>query len=111
VFQLAIVDVDTGVVISTATSLAARAGRRRWRGAVECRFPGLPLRARQYALRLSILDQFQLASYDVITAGPRFAVTGQGIGVDSLADEQDGLVSLPFEFGYRAGMPAIGERG
>ena len=41
--------------------------------------------------------RFQLASYDVVTAGPRFAITGQGAGVDSLADEQDGLVTLPFE--------------
>ena len=63
----------------------------------------LPLRPRQYVLRLSITDAHQLASYDVVTAGPRFAVTGQGAGVDSLADEQDGLVSLPFEFVHRAG--------
>jgi hypothetical protein len=39
-----------------------------------------------------------LAAYDLVTAGPRFAVTGHGAGVDSLSDEQDGLVSLPFEF-------------
>ena len=65
---------------------------------IECRFARLPLRPRQYVLRLSITDQHQLASYDVVTAGPRFAVTGQGGGVESLADEEDGLVSLPFEF-------------
>jgi hypothetical protein len=47
---------------------------------------------------LSILDEYQLAAYDLVTAGPRFAMTGQGGGVDSLADEQDGLVTLPFEF-------------
>jgi hypothetical protein len=34
----------------------------------------------------------------VITAGPRFAVIGEGRGVDGLADEEDGLVSLPYEF-------------
>jgi hypothetical protein len=34
----------------------------------------------------------------VVTAGPRFAIVGRGLGVDSLADEEDGLVSLPFEF-------------
>ena len=32
------------------------------------------------------------------TNGPRFAVVGHGGGVDSLADEEDGLVSLPYEF-------------
>ena len=57
-------------------------------------------------LRLSITDAFQLASYDVVTAGPRFAITGQGAGVDSLADEQDGLVTLPFEVRHSAGRPA-----
>ena len=45
-------------------------------------------------------DRDQLASYDVLTAGPRFAVTGHGHGVENLADEEDGLVSLPFEFEY-----------
>ena len=49
-------------------------------------------------LRLSISDSHQLASYDLVTAGPRFAVTGHGKGVDMLADEEDGLVSLPYEF-------------
>jgi hypothetical protein len=49
-------------------------------------------------LRLSILDEYQLAAYDLVTAGPRFAVTGKGSGVDSLADDQDGVVTLPFEF-------------
>ena len=38
-----------------------------------------------------------------VTAGPRFAVTGQGAGVDSLADEQDGLVTVPFEVTHRTG--------
>lgn len=100
VFQLAIVDVDTGIVVSTASSAHAVAGPARVDsdGHIECRFTHLPLRPRQYVLRLSILDQYQLAAYDLVTAGPRFAVTGQGSGTDSLADEQDGLVSLPFEF-------------
>ena len=57
-------------------------------------------------LRLSITDGDQLASYDTVTAGPRFAVTGQGGGVDSLADEQDGLVSLPFDIEHRPGVTA-----
>ena len=98
VFQLAIVDVDTGIVVATANSGRATSGTIDREGTIECRFVQLPLRPRQYVLRLSILDQFQLAAYDLVTAGPRFAVVGQGTGVDSLADEQDGLVSLPFEF-------------
>jgi ABC-type polysaccharide/polyol phosphate transport system ATPase subunit len=99
VFQLAIVDVDTGVVVCTASSADRRAPETLSAdGIIECRFPHLPLRPRQYVLRLSILDQMQLAAYDLVTAGPRFAITGHGGGVESLADDQDGLVSLPFEF-------------
>ena len=79
-------------------------------GEIEIRFPHLPLRPRQYVLRLSITDQYQLASYDVVTAGPRFAITGQGAGVDSLADEQDGLVTLPFEVSHRVSAPQIKHR-
>jgi ABC-type polysaccharide/polyol phosphate transport system ATPase subunit len=101
-FQLAVVDVDTGVVVTTASTTPRDvpdvvSGE----GTVECRFERLPLRPRQYVLRLSVTDEFQLASYDVVTAGPRFAVTGQGAGVDSLVDEQDGLVSLPYVFAHR----------
>jgi ABC-type polysaccharide/polyol phosphate transport system ATPase subunit len=101
VFQLAIVDVDTGVVVSTASSNGRSPlspGAIDADGVIACRFTQLPLRARQYVLRLSILDEYQLAAYDLVTAGPRFAIAGQGAGVDSLADEQDGLVTLPFEF-------------
>ena len=54
-------------------------------------------------MRLSITDAYQLASYDVVTAGPRFAISGHGAGVDSLADEQDGLVTVPFEVRHRTG--------
>lgn len=98
VFQVAIVDVDTGVIVTTASSAGRNgAGRVDGRGEIEVRFTSLPLRPRQYVLRLSITDAHQLASYDHVTAGPRFAVTGRGGGVDSLADEQDGLVSVPYE--------------
>ena len=105
VFQAAIVDVDTGVVVTTA-STAGRdaAGIVQGPGEIEIRFAHLPLRARQYVLRLSITDAFQLASYDVVTAGPRFAIAGHGAGVDSLADEQDGLVTVPFEVTHRPQM-------
>ena len=107
VFQVAIVDVDTGVIVTTASSAGRNdAGLVEGRGDIEIRFNSLPLRPRQYVLRLSITDAYQLASYDTVTAGPRFAVTGKGGGVDSLADEQDGLVSLPFEIVHRAGRTA-----
>jgi ABC-type polysaccharide/polyol phosphate transport system ATPase subunit len=109
VFQIAIVDVDTGLVVTTATSnSASRAATEVGDAAIECRFDRLPLRPRQYVLRLSITDHYQLASYDLVTAGPRFAVTGHGQGVESLADEEDGLVSLPFDFTYG---PAVATRG
>ena len=102
VFQAAIVDVDTGVVVTTASTAGrAAAGMVEGAGEIEIRFAHLPLRARQYVLRLSITDAFQLASYDVVTAGPRFAIAGHGSGVDSLADEQDGLVTVPFEVVHR----------
>jgi ABC-type polysaccharide/polyol phosphate transport system ATPase subunit len=102
VFQAAIVDVDTGVVVTTASTAGrAAAGMVQGPGEIEIRFAHLPLRARQYVLRLSITDAFQLASYDVVTAGPRFAIAGHGSGVDSLADEQDGLVTVPFDVVHR----------
>ena len=111
VFQVAIVDIDTGVVVTTASTggpIGEKANRPigivEGAGEIEIRFAHLPLRPRQYVLRLSITDAFQLASYDVVTAGPRFAVTGQGAGVDSLADEQDGLVTFPFEVSHRPQM-------
>ena len=107
VFQAAIVDVETGVVVTTA-STAGRdaAGVVHGEGEIEIRFAQLPLRARQYVTRLTITDAYQLASYDVVTAGPRFAVVGEGAGVDSLADEQDGLVTVPYEVLHRAGRTA-----
>jgi ABC-type polysaccharide/polyol phosphate transport system ATPase subunit len=102
IFQIAIVDVDTGVVVTTASSVGRDAATRvEGQGEIDIRFNHLPLRPRQYVLRLSITDRDQLASYDMVTAGPRFAVTGQGAGVDSLADEQDGLVTVPFEVDHR----------
>ena len=101
-FQVAIVDVDTGVVVSTATTKVADVPASiSGDGAIECRFERLPLRPRQYILRLSISDAMQLTSYDEVIAGPRFAVHATGAGVDSLADDQEGLVSIPFSFSRR----------
>jgi ABC-type polysaccharide/polyol phosphate transport system ATPase subunit len=111
VFQVAVIDVDTGIVITTATSTTRDVPAQvSGGGAIECRFGRLPLRPRQYVLRLSITDSHQLASYDLVSAGPRFAVTGQGSGVDGLADEEDGLVSLPFEFLHHAGAESVAPR-
>ena len=111
IFQVAIVDVDTGVIVTTASSAGREdPGMVDGIGEIEVRFERLPLRPRQYVLRLSIDDAYQLASYDLVTAGPRFAVTGSGGGVDSLADEQDGLVSLPFEMVHRASRVVSGGR-
>jgi ABC-type polysaccharide/polyol phosphate transport system ATPase subunit len=100
VFQFAIIDVDTGLVITTATSQPSLAARLDGEGVIECRFTALPLRPRQYVLRLSITDANRLASFDLVSAGPRFAVVGHGGGVDSLADEEDGLVSVPHAFSH-----------
>src|SRR5438552_4396948 len=71
VFQVAIIDVDSGLVVTTATSNSAGVPAHvEGQGAVECRFSNLPLRPRQYVLRLAIADSHQLASYDQVTAGP-----------------------------------------
>jgi ABC-type polysaccharide/polyol phosphate transport system ATPase subunit len=108
VFHIAIVDVDTGLVVSTASSAGADVPDHvEGPGSIECRFPELPLRPRQYVLRLSIVDTHHLASYDVVTAGPRFAVSGQGGGVDSLDHEDDGLVSLPFAFAHYSAAGSV----
>ncbi len=105
VFHVAIIDVDTGLVVTTATSNSTDVPSHiSGDGAVECRFANLPLRPRQYVLRLAISDSHQLASYDQVMAGPRFAVTGHGKGVDMLADEEDGLVSLPYEFEHLSSL-------
>jgi len=111
-FQVAIIDVDSGLVITTATSSRTDSTRSvAGRGTVEWRFARVPLRPRQYVLRLSITDYLQLASYDVVTAGPRFAISGGGQGVDGLADEEDGLVSLPYEFHDHGAVPATERSG
>jgi ABC-type polysaccharide/polyol phosphate transport system ATPase subunit len=103
VFQIAIVDVDTGVVITTATSSVIDvAPNADGSSAIECRFASLPVRPRQCVLRLSITDARRAVPYDVLNAGLRFAVTGPaGDGSNDLVDE-DGLLSLPFEFVHRA---------
>jgi len=101
VFQVAIVDVDTGLVVATATSSPADTPTFvEGSGVVDCLFESLPLCRRQYVLRMTITDAHQLVSYDVVSAGPRFAVTAAiGAGGQS-SDDGDGLVSLPFRFDH-----------
>jgi ABC-type polysaccharide/polyol phosphate transport system ATPase subunit len=109
VFQIAIIDVDTGLVLTTATSNAAEVPAQvDGTGIIECRFPRVPLRPRQYVLRLTITDPHQLASYDVVTAGPRFAVTGRARGAESMGEDEDGLVTLTFEFKHQGAVVGAG---
>jgi hypothetical protein len=101
VFQVAIVDVDTGLVVATATSSPADTPTIvEGSGIVDCLFESLPLCRRQYVLRMTITDAHQLVSYDVVSAGPRFAVTAASGGGGQSADDGDGLVSLPFRFDH-----------
>ncbi len=101
VFQIAIVDVDTGMTVAAATSSRADVPPVvEGCGALECIFDPLLLRRRQYVLRLTIADGQQLVSYDVVAAGPRFAVTAAGAGGEQAEDE--GFVALPFRFEHRA---------
>ena len=107
VFQIAVIDVDTGTVVTTASSSESNVPRElTGAGLIECRFVRPPLRPRQYVLKLTIADAHHLASYDVVSAGPRFAVTSSGRGVESLGEDEDGLVSLPFEFAHQSDLAA-----
>jgi ABC-2 type transport system ATP-binding protein len=106
VFQVAILDVDTGLVVASASSDPATGPAHvSGDGVVHCCFDELPLRARQYVLRLAITDDHLMAFYDQVTAGPRFAVSGRGKGVENLADENEGIVSLPYRFTFEMDVP------
>jgi ABC-type polysaccharide/polyol phosphate transport system ATPase subunit len=96
VFQVAIVDVDTGFVVSTAASQPSNAPVVDGTGMIRCMFPSLPLRPRHYIVRLAIFDALRTVEYDHVTAGPRFIVTLAGRG--EVGDEDDGFVTLPCEF-------------
>jgi len=99
VFQVALVDVDTGLVMASAISAPEDAPQPLpATGSVDCVFDALPLKPRQYVLRLSITDAQQLVSYDIVTAGPRFAI---GAGSSAGGDE-DGMIALPYRFEHRA---------
>ena len=104
IFQVSIIDVDTGVVVATATSPQPFDVERT--GAIDCIFESLPLRPRHYVVRLSITDRHQLVSYDVIQAGPRFVVMPDR-SESGRDDDGDGLVALPYRFEVRQGMQGI----
>jgi ABC-type polysaccharide/polyol phosphate transport system ATPase subunit len=102
VFQVAIVDVDTGVTLASAASRPS-AGPSETSGEIDCVFEALPLRPRHYVLRMAITDAHQLVSYDVLTAGPRFIVTATSGTSAGPEDAGDGVVSLPYRFEHHAG--------
>ena len=107
-FQVAIVDVDIGLVDHDGDLEAGgRAKQVEGDGTVECRFDACPLRPRQYVLRLVGLP-IATSSRRTTSSPPGrdSRLRGQGAGVDSLADEEDGLVSMPFQFHHRTGIDA-----
>ncbi len=99
IFQVAIVDVETGLTVATATSSSSDRPVLESTGAVDCIFESLPLRPRPYVLRMTITDAHQLVSYDV-TAGPQFAVTATNGTTGQSGNE--GVVSLPYRFEHAA---------
>jgi ABC-type polysaccharide/polyol phosphate transport system ATPase subunit len=109
VFQVAIIDVDTGLIVATATSSASDVPKAvEGRGVIQCVFDALPLKRRQYVLRLAITDSHQLVSYDVVTAGPRFAVVAGGTLTSGASEDDDGLVVLPYRFEHRGVSVEVG---
>ena len=99
VFHMALVDVDTGFVVSTAASRATDMPVVEGTGLIRCTFPSLPLRPRHYIVRLAIFDTLRTVEYDQVTAGPRFVVTPAARGGE-YGDEDDGFVSLPHAFDF-----------
>jgi hypothetical protein len=93
-FQASIVDVDTGFVITTASSSPSRTPLAEG-GAVRWTFPELSLRPRHYVVRVAAYDGLKTVEYDHVSAGPRFVVAPQS---DAIGDDEDGFVSLPCTF-------------
>ena len=99
-FQMSIVDVDTGFTVSTASSAPSRVAVADGAGSIRCTFEALPLKPRHYIVRLAIFDGLKTVEYDYVTAGPRFIVTTPPGASDVYADEDDGFVTLPCAFDY-----------
>jgi len=108
-FQVSLVDVDTGFTVSTAASAPAQVPVADGAGAIRCTFPGLPLRPRQYIVRLAIFDGLRTVEYDHVTAGPRFVVTAPAGGLGASHEEDDGFVFLPCTFDYAAPVSRVGD--
>ena len=106
VFQISIVDVDTGFVVSTVSSTPGRLAVVDGEGVIRCTFPELPLRRRHYVARLAIFDEHRSVAYDHLIAGPRFIVAGSADGGEPLDDEEDGFVLLPCTFDYETALAA-----
>jgi ABC-type polysaccharide/polyol phosphate transport system ATPase subunit len=100
-FQMAIVDVDTGFVVCTAVSPPAQIAMAKGSGAVRCTFPALPLRPRHYIVRLAIIDGLKTVEYDHIAGGPRFAVVHGAADTD----DEDGMITVPFSFDHAVPVP------
>jgi hypothetical protein len=105
-FHVSIVDVDTGFVVTTAASDPAAVSMADGPGGVRFTFDQLPLKPRHYIVRLAIFDRHKAVEYDYVTAGPRFAVAAQFDG-GGAQDDDDGFVSLPYEFEQCAASRAI----
>ena len=101
-FQISVVDVDTGFTVCTASSLPAEIPAADGPGSIRCTFQALPLKPRHYIVRLAIFDGLKTIEYDAVTAGPRFIVTTAPGESDVYADEDDGFVTLPCAFAYAA---------
>jgi len=99
-FQISIVDVDTGFTVSTASSAPSAVPDANGRDSIRCTFRALPLKPRHYLVRLAIFDGQKTIEYDDVTAGPRFIVTSAPGAPDLYADEDDGFVTLPYAFEY-----------
>jgi ABC-type polysaccharide/polyol phosphate transport system ATPase subunit len=100
-FQMSIVDVDTGFVVCTAVSSPAHVAVADGSGAIRCTFAALPLRPRHYIVRLAIIDSLKTVEYDHIAGGPRFLVAHGAADTD----DEDGLVALPFAFEHAIPAP------
>jgi lipopolysaccharide transport system ATP-binding protein len=100
-FQVWLVDVDTGFIVSTVSSVPSQVPLADGPGSVSCTFPSLPLKPRHYVVRLAIFDGHKTVEYDHVTAGPRFLVTAPVGGSDAYEDEESGFVSLPYAFECR----------
>jgi ABC-type polysaccharide/polyol phosphate transport system ATPase subunit len=99
-FQMSVVDVDTGFTVCTASSAPAAVPLADGAGSIRCTFDALPLKPRHYIVRLAIFDGLKTVEYDYVTAGPRFIVSTAPGASDVYADEDDGFVTLPFAFEY-----------